>query len=134
MIHVERPLFIGQLAPKYASRTEIVANNFDKRKTQMGAKQRRLFESVAGDLLEELDYETEGKVGPISSLEKFRWKAHHHLFWSFAKLNARQKSPYTASLIAWAKLRSLWKRRAVLEVAGGQEVSDRREPPEGLEE
>ena len=105
-----RPPIIGQPRRAYASRTEIVADNWGKWKSQMGAEERLLFESVAGDLLTELGYETEGKVRPLSSAEEFRWKAHHLLLWPFQKLNRRQKSPSTAWIMLCAQLRCLWKR------------------------
>ena len=105
----ERRLVIGQPKRAYASRTEIVANNLGKWKTQMSDDERLLFESVAGDLLTELGYETEGKVRLISSVEEFRWKVHHHLLWVFQKLNTRQKLPSTAWLMLRAKLSCVWK-------------------------
>ena len=102
-------LFIGQPKRAYASRTEIVGNNLGKWKTQMGDDARLLFESVAGDLLTELGYETEGKVRQISSVEEFRWKVHHHFLWVFQKLNTRQKLSSTAWLMLRTKLRCVWK-------------------------
>ena len=107
----ERQLVIGQRKPTYVSRTEIVANNWGKWKAKMGAEERLLFESVAGDLLTELGYETEGKMHPISPLEEFRWKAHHLLLATIQKLNTRQKSPSTLWIMLCARLRCLWKRR-----------------------
>jgi len=62
--------------PAFAA--EIVSGNWAKWKTKMSQRDRILFESVAGDLLEELGYETEGRRRGMSALERGFWKAHHY--------------------------------------------------------
>lgn len=59
--------------------SELLASNHGKWKTRMSRRDRILFESVAGDLLEELGYVTEGCRRRISRLEQWMWKTHH--FW-----------------------------------------------------
>jgi len=100
-----RPLVIGRQERGYVSRTEIVATNRNKWKTRMGAADQRLFESVAGDLLMDLGYETTGNTRPIPRLEEVGWKTGHRLRWALRKLNTRQKSPGTAWLMLGAKMR-----------------------------
>jgi len=103
---------IGQQERAYVSRTEIVATNRDKWKTQMEATDLRLFESVAGDLLEELGYETIGDRRPIPRFEEARWKTDHRLRWAVRRLNTRQKSFRTAWLMFRAKSRLLLRARS----------------------
>ncbi len=105
----ERRLLIGGSKRTYVSETEIVQSNWDKWKTQMTANERLLFESIAGDLLVELGYETNGSVRRISTTEELHWNFRHDLRWAFHKLNTRRKSPNTAWLMLHAKLRSAWK-------------------------
>jgi hypothetical protein len=66
--------------------TEIVSSNTGGWKRQMGVPDRILFESVAGDLLEELGYETEGRRRRISLAERTMWELHHRVLWVRCRL------------------------------------------------
>ena len=105
-----RPVYIGQRKRTDASRTEIVASNCDKWKSGMSADDRVLFESVAGDLLAELGYETEGSTRPISSAERLRWKAHNYVRDFLERLNTRERWLQTGRLMLLAHLRYRWRR------------------------
>jgi hypothetical protein len=67
--------------------TEIVSGNAGKWKQAMSASERNLFESVAGDLLAELGYETEGVSRRITKPEMCVWKGHNFLMWFLRRLN-----------------------------------------------
>jgi hypothetical protein len=54
----------------------------------MSASDRALFEAVAGDLLEELGYETEGRRR-ISLPERAMWSLHHRFWWTMYRLRPR---------------------------------------------
>ena len=57
-------------ARKLPRPVEIVSSNCGKWKTRMPARDRVLFESVAGDLLQSLGYETEGRTRRITPAER----------------------------------------------------------------
>jgi len=89
-----------------ASSTEIVPANAGKWKTQMSAADRILFESVAGDLLEALGYETEGRRRHISKAEEWMWRLHHHCGTLVRRLTVRSRRQQLGAdlRVRWAEL------------------------------
>ena len=71
--------------------SEIVPGNAGTWKRAMPASDRILFESVAGDLLDALGYETEGVTRRITMPERFLWRAHNLLGWFLRRLNTTGK-------------------------------------------
>jgi hypothetical protein len=65
-----------------------VQGNIANWKTQMRAADRILFESVAGNLLAELDYETEGRVRKVTAPERWMWSLHHAVKWTWHRLDS----------------------------------------------
>ena len=102
--------FLARLSP-YARKprpVEIVSSNCGKWKTRMPAWGRVLFESVAGDLLQSLDYETEGRTRRITPAERLAWDVHQRIWraavvltlgpfrrltWARARFQFRQTTP-----------------------------------------
>jgi hypothetical protein len=92
---------------KRASGSEIVKSNAGKWKESMSPSDCVLFESIAGDLLRTLGYETEGKTRHISQSEQFKWKMHH-TFWRYRQiLHMKYRGAWviTRLLLRWADLR-----------------------------
>ena len=92
-----------------ASLTEIVTGNRNKWKREMPRADRVLFESVAGDLLDELGYETEGCRRVISGPERWMWECHHRAKWFLLRLTGRVlRFRHLVSLarMRWALLRA----------------------------
>lgn len=67
----------GRIKALTVSTTEVVSTNVDKWKSEMTESDRRLFATVAGDLLEELGYEAAGRPRRISPMERMIWRGHH---------------------------------------------------------
>lgn len=80
--------------------------NFDKWRT-MPERDRALVESVAGDPLAELGYETEGLARKLSVLEELTWRLHHRVVWPIERLNTRNSHWMLADLLRtrWAAFR-----------------------------
>ena len=53
----------------------------------MSVAKRILFESVAGDLLKELGYESEGIRRRVAKPEQLMWQGHNFLMWLLRRLN-----------------------------------------------
>jgi hypothetical protein len=89
--------------------TEIIDTNMNNWKSEMSLSDRILFESVAGDLLESLDYETEGRVRRISKPEQLMWTAHHYFWWLLKRTDIRGKYGFFNHLptlwMKWSELR-----------------------------
>ena len=108
-IERNRP-FLSRLS-SYARKpraVEIVSSNCEKWKTRMPARDRVLFESVAGDLLQSLGYETEGRTRRITPAERLAWDVHQRIWraavvltlgpfrrltWTKARFPSRQTTP-----------------------------------------
>ncbi len=81
----------------FSKREEVLAQppatidktNVEKWRTAMSSSDREIFESVAGDLLAALGYETEGRARRIDKPEELFWKAHHKFWWTAARLNTQ---------------------------------------------
>ena len=89
ILRLLRPKILGENKPGPLSRAEIVPPNVAKWKTEMPPNDRLLFESVAGDLLTFLGYETSGVTRIVSAGERFAWKLHHRFWWTLSRLNMR---------------------------------------------
>jgi hypothetical protein len=91
---------------------EIISTNFGKWKTGMPYRDQVMFESVAGDLLETLGYETEGRVRHISIAERLAWNLHQHFWYTVPRLRELQKQAYRTTMLQkiWARARSRFKR------------------------
>jgi hypothetical protein len=100
--------FFGKKRPvRSGPRTRILPENFDKWRTAMAPSDRSLFESVAGDLLEELGYPTEGLARPVGRLEQLRWRLHHRFWWTMHRLNNVRGAAlfHTDLRVRWARLK-----------------------------
>ena len=90
---VEEPFFRNVLTPnsfdgqlsvfrkkkKSVSNSEIIKSNSGKWKYVMSPSDRVVFESIAGELLNALGYETDGKTRHISAFERVQWELHHNI-------------------------------------------------------
>lgn len=86
--HYDAPI-IGKAPLRQSRPTEIVGGNAAKWKQTMTRSDRVLFESMAGDLLQALGYETEGRTRKITKAEKLMWRMHHRLRWMLRRLNQK---------------------------------------------
>ncbi len=84
----------------------IIQTNSDKWKAGMSSADQLLFESVAGDLLQELGYEVNGQTRNVTWLERFGWRGHN-LFWLYAdRLNKRDHHKWFLSDL---RIRLAWR-------------------------
>ena len=88
-------------------RTRIVTSNSGKWKNEMSPFNRRLFESVAGDLLETLGYEMEGDIRRVTPPERLFWRVHNYLLLVMWRLRGGRRRRYFSTLLrfTWAELR-----------------------------
>jgi hypothetical protein len=84
-------------------KAQVVTGNLAKWRTKMSVADRGVFESVAGDLLASLGYETEGLARRVSLNQKCIWNAYHFLCWWADRL----RYPDRRALLA-TSLRSTW--------------------------
>ena len=86
---------------------EILQFNQKKWKVEMSVSERVIFESVAGDLLETLGYETEGLSRHIGIFEKHLWKVHNSYRYVLRQLGRGQKMRRLPSdlFLRWADIR-----------------------------
>ena len=102
----ERKPIFGQFTPSYnyALKTTIVNKNASKWKSQMSCSDKVVFESVAGDLLKSLGYETTSKTRSISKLEQMFWQVHHAFLWTLNSLNSKDRIKWikTDWTLRWA--------------------------------
>lgn len=75
---------------RWLVKNTIVRNNSNKWKTQMSLSNRGLFESVAGDLLKTLGYETENLARPVPAVMRLLYQVHHQIGWVGSRLNTRR--------------------------------------------
>lgn len=92
----------------YGTKTGILSSNHGKWRNEMPAADRAVFESVAGELLRELGYETEGLGRPIAIHEKLFWVVQD--YYNFIQ-KRREKSRTKgwlrgALLLKWADVQS----------------------------
>jgi hypothetical protein len=86
-------------------RPAIEHGNRHKWRTAMGSRERAIFESVAGDLLGELGYETEGVEAPIGAIRRSQWVLDNRLRTALAKRRFTQFSLADSLLLGRAELR-----------------------------
>jgi hypothetical protein len=77
--------------------TQIVRENVHKWKGRMSTRQQVLFESVAGNELKELGYETGGVIRHISLPERLFWRLHFYFGWVVDRINTRDLFQWTAN-------------------------------------
>ena len=77
----------------------IVGQNSAKWKTEMSLRNQVIFESIAGDLLSMLGYETVGYARAISPVEAGFWKMHQYAGWIAHRLSQRGTWATTAGRI-----------------------------------
>ncbi len=102
------PPWLGTREPTHVFHGEVLGSNSGKWKTAMSPSDRVLFESVAGDLLRELRYETGASTRTIFVYEQWWWQIHNRgkrLLW---QLNTTHKRRWVPSLfvLQWATIRS----------------------------
>ena len=92
---------------RYSPRTEIITTNAAKWKKNMSGSERILFESVAGDLLQALGYETEGVTRRITMPERVMWEAHNLVLWLLIRVNTKGNHRLLTDYVTqkWAHLR-----------------------------
>ncbi len=97
---------------KIGSDKRILDTNFDKWKTEFAPSDRILFESVAGDLLGELGYETEGHVRSVSHFETVLWRAHDGCRFVVSRLGTIRRPDFirTFAMFQWARARAHFRR------------------------
>jgi sulfotransferase family protein len=89
-----------------AFETEIAASNADRWRREMRPRERSLFEGVAGDLLADLDYETEGASRSLSPRRRLACRAHQRWRTLARSLYIREPSPGTFLFLWEARIRS----------------------------
>ncbi len=100
-----RPI-IGTPRNSVISKTEIMSSNSGKWKDMMAPSDRIIFESVAGDLLERLGYETEKTARRISRAERLKWDTHQKFWYVLRRVNDRSEWPQilTGLFLRWADM------------------------------
>lgn len=93
-------------------RTAIDHGNQRKWRQAMGSRDRSIFETVAGELLAELGYETDGLEVPIGALRRSRWVLDDRLRTTLAKRKFTQFSLADSLVLGRAELRSRRYRRS----------------------
>lgn len=91
----------------YGTKTEIMRSNQGKWKRGMAPGDRAIFESVAGELLRELGYETEGSDCSISVPEKLFWIIQDYCHFLEMRLKRRNLKVWLSDelLLRWAGIR-----------------------------
>lgn len=102
----ERKSIFGRFTPSYnyALKNTIVDKNASKWKRQMSCSDQVIFETIAGNLLKSLGYETTAKTRSISKLEQIFWQANHTFFWWLSSFNSKNRMKWmkTDWLLRWA--------------------------------
>ncbi len=103
----------GGSPPGPVSNTEIVSTNSEKWKSLMSRSDRILFESIAGEQLDTLGYETEGVARPISSWEAISWTLHNWVGSKLKRMNVRNKRTRipTELRMRWIEWRGRYRHR-----------------------
>ena len=84
----------------------IVRSNAGKWRAAMRRAERVLFESLAGDLMKDLGYETEGKIRHVSALELGVWRLHHGFRYAIARVGVFGRPDLIRTFLRfrWARL------------------------------
>jgi len=98
---------------KWVSESEIVCSNRGKWKRNMPEPDQVLFESVAGDLLASLGYETKGRTRSVWQLERAFHQSHNFFWHLFQRVNQKtffESLPGSIEMVK-AKWITRWKDR-----------------------
>jgi hypothetical protein len=103
----EASLRYGNLSDRYNSMSEADPAYLGAWRTAMSVRDRIILESVAGDLLQEFGYETEGYNRHIGAPEKLMWRAHDLFSFVAKQLGRKRKSLWLPDvlLMRWAAVR-----------------------------
>jgi hypothetical protein len=103
-----RSRMLGKRSALNVSNAEIVSTHTGLWQHQMSATDKILFESIAGDVLTALGYETEGRIRHISKAEQLFWQMHQTFWWFLGRLNTSDKRAWlkTDLLLRWVELRA----------------------------
>jgi sulfotransferase family protein len=96
ILRLEKRVLLNRPTPAHKRRnwTTVMASNVRLWETKMPARDRILFESIAGDLLNSLGYELQGPIRRISAPERLFWRTQHwwrYLIYRIRLPNARQR-------------------------------------------
>ncbi len=85
------------------NRSETIVKKSSGWRENMSVANRTVFESVAGDLLHTLGYETTGKLEKISILRRRGWHMQQSLMWSLNYFNNRNRGKWikTDFILRW---------------------------------
>ena len=99
-------LMYGNLSDISNSMKGMDSSDQGKWKKEMPVGDRVIFESVAGDLLRELGYETEGLARPITSPEKIMWRVHNFFSFINKQMGRKRKRLWLPDvlLMRWAEI------------------------------
>ena len=97
--------------PAQSSRGALIPTNSGKWKRRMPVKDRVLFESVAGDLLEALGYETEGRTRRIPFAERAAWHLRDQFWRRVRKLQALSNAAFFSTYLQVRRARARAKSR-----------------------
>jgi hypothetical protein len=97
-----KPIF-GKVAKSYGTIDRIVPKNTQKWKEEMGRADQAVFESVAGDLLDRLGYETLGLRRGLSPVEILKYRLIEYRRQFFMHLLNDQKNKWV-----WTELQMRW--------------------------
>lgn len=97
-----KPIF-RQVTKSYGTTGSIVSENTQKWKKEMSHADQEVFESLAGDLLEQLGYETHGLIRELSSAEVFKCRMREYAGQFFMHLLNNQKGKWL-----WTELQMRW--------------------------
>jgi hypothetical protein len=100
-----RPILGRRPRRALSSETEIVARNAGRWRREMTPRDRSLFEGVAGDLLAQLGYETEGATRSLSRGRRLACRAHAAGRITARRLNHRDPWPATFLFTREARIR-----------------------------
>ena len=97
----------------YGTKTEILKGNHGKWRKEMPEADRAVFESVAGNLLRELGYETEGCGRSIAAHEKLFWTVQDYSNFIWKRRNRIRVKGWLAGelFLRWASARGSFKPR-----------------------
>jgi hypothetical protein len=93
------PMFGFKRRKKDIRRIQVVTDNANKWRTAMSERDRILFESVAGELLDELGYEASGPRRRITAIERLWWWIHHWTLYIVTRLTKKRLSDRIRSFL-----------------------------------
>ena len=81
---------VGELAPQLSSETRVASTNVRKWKARMSRRELAVAESVAGGMLAQLGYETNGLARPIPPWRELAWRMHNTAGWALYKFREKR--------------------------------------------